>query len=313
MPDTTLPVVILLAVFCAAFLARSILVVPNQTAVILERLGRYHSTLLAGFHIIIPILDKKAYTRSLKETVLDVPAQTCITLDNVPVAIDGVIYLQVVDAQKSAYGVSDYVFGAVQLAQTTLRSSIGRMTLDKTFESRDRINQEVCSELNAATSNWGVKILRYEIRDLTPPASIMEAMERQMKAERDKRAAILQSEGDKQSRINIAEGERTSAIAISEGDKQARINRAEGQAAEILAIATATAEGLEKIKAQLDGDALAAAQLRLAEAYISEFGRLAETSNTMIIPADTASVGNMLGVVTGIIGAGKGLNTKGAR
>ncbi len=313
MPDTTLPVVILLAVFCAAFLARSILVVPNQTAVILERLGRYHSTLLAGFHIIIPILDKRAYTRSLKETVLDVPAQTCITLDNVPVAIDGVIYLQVVDAQKSAYGVSDYVFGAVQLAQTTLRSSIGRMTLDKTFESRDRINQEVCSELNAATSNWGVKILRYEIRDLTPPASIMEAMERQMKAERDKRAAILQSEGDKQSKINIAEGERTSAIAISEGDKQARINRAEGQAAEILAIATATAEGLEKIKAQLDGDALAAAQLRLAEAYISEFGRLAGTNNTMIIPADAASVGNMLGVVTGIIGAGKGLNTKGAR
>ncbi len=312
MPET-LPVLILLAAFCVIFLASGVLIVPNQTAVIVERLGRYHATLLAGFHIIIPFLDKKAYRRSLKETVLDVPAQTCITLDNVPVAIDGVIYLQVVDPQKSAYGVSDYVFGAVQLAQTTLRSSIGRMSLDKTFESRDRINQEVCSELNAATTNWGVKILRYEIRDLTPPNSIMQAMERQMKAERDKRAAILQSEGEKQSKINIAEGERSSAIAISEGEKQAQINRAEGQAAEILAVATATAEGLEKVKAQLDGDALAAAQLRLAEAYIAEFGRLAQESSTMIIPADAASVGSMLGVATGILRPGEGLNRKVSR
>ena len=246
--------------------------------------------------------------RSLKETVLDVPAQTCITSDNVSVSIDGVIYMQVVDAQKSAYGISDYVQGAVQLAQTSLRSSIGRMPLDKTFESREHINSEVCSDLNAATGSWGVKILRYEIRDLTPPSSIMEAMERQVKAEREKRAVILQSEGEKQSAINIAEGQRASAIALSEGDKMAQINRAEGEAQQILRIAQATAEGLQKIKDQLDGDAVAAAQLRLAEAYIAEFGKLAEKNNTMIIPADAASVGSMIGLVTGMLKPGQGLN-----
>ena len=214
--------VVLLALFVVAFFVKGIVIVPNQKAVIIERLGKYRTTLLAGFHVIIPIIDRKAYVRSLKETVLDVPAQTCITSDNVSVSIDGVIYMQVVDAQKSAYGISDYVQGAVQLAQTSLRSSIGRMPLDKTFESREHINSEVCSDLNAATGSWGVKILRYEIRDLTPPSSIMEAMERQVKAEREKRAVILQSEGEKQSAINIAEGQRASAIALSEGDKMAQ-------------------------------------------------------------------------------------------
>ncbi|MDO5538102.1 MAG: paraslipin, partial [Desulfovibrionaceae bacterium] len=232
------------------------------------------------------------------------------TSDNVSVSIDGVIYLQVVDPQKSAYGISDYVLGAVQLAQTSLRSSIGRMALDKTFESREHINREVCSDLNAATASWGVKILRYEIRDLTPPKSIMEAMERQVKAEREKRAMVLQSEGEKQSKINIAEGQRAAAIALSEGDKMAQINRAEGEAAQILQLAQATAEGLDQIKQQLGGDAVAAAQLRLAEAYIAEFGRLAEKSNTLIIPADAASVGSMLGLVTGMLRPGEGLNSK---
>ena len=300
--------VVLLALFVVAFFVKGIVIVPNQKAVIIERLGKYRTTLLAGFHVIIPIIDRKAYVRSLKETVLDVPAQTCITSDNVSVSIDGVIYMQVVDAQKSAYGISDYVQGAVQLAQTSLRSSIGRMPLDKTFESREHINSEVCSDLNAATGSWGVKILRYEIRDLTPPSSIMEAMERQVKAEREKRAVILQSEGEKQSAINIAEGQRASAIALSEGDKMAQINRAEGEAQQILRIAQATAEGLQKIKDQLDGDAVAAAQLRLAEAYIAEFGKLAAKNNTMIIPADAASVGSMIGLVTGMLKSGQGLN-----
>ncbi len=302
--------VVLFALLVILLCIKGIIIVPNQTAVIVERLGKYHSTLLAGFHIIIPLIEKKAYVRSLKETVLDVPAQTCITSDNVSVSIDGVIYMQVVDAQKSAYGISDYVQGAVQLAQTSLRSSIGRMPLDKTFESREHINREVCTDLNAATTTWGVKILRYEIRDLTPPSSIMEAMERQVKAEREKRAVILQSEGEKQSKINIAEGERASAIALSEGDKMAQINKAEGEAAQILKVAQATAEGLDLIKQQLNGDALAAAQLRLAETYISEFGRLARENNTMIIPADAANVGNMLGLVTGILHPGQGLNKK---
>ncbi len=299
--------VVLFALLIVGLFIKGIIIVPNQTAVIIERLGKYRTTLLAGFHVIIPVIDRKAYVRSLKEEVLDVPAQTCITSDNVSVSIDGVIYMQVVDPQKSAYGISDYVQGAVQLAQTSLRSSIGRMALDKTFESREHINREVCTDLNAATSSWGVKILRYEIRDLTPPSSIMEAMERQVKAEREKRAAILQSEGEKQSAINIAEGQRASAIALSEGDKLAQINRAEGEAAEILRIAQATAEGLEQVKNQLNGDAIAAAQLRLAEAYIVEFGKLAAKNNTMIIPADAASVGNMVGLISGILRPGEGL------
>lgn len=308
-PLNTLTVV-LFALFIVIFFMKGIIIVPNQSAVIVERLGKYRTTLLAGFHVIIPVIDRKAYVRSLKETVLDVPAQTCITSDNVSVTIDGVIYMQVIDAQKSAYGISDFVQGAVQLAQTSLRSSIGRMALDKTFESREHINAEVCSDLNAAASAWGVKILRYEIKDLTPPQTIMEAMEQQVKAEREKRAAILQSEGEKQSTINIAEGRRASAIALSEGDKLAQINRADGAAQEILRIAEATAEGLEKIKQQLDGDAVAAAQLRLAEAYITEFGKLSEKANSMIIPADAANVGNMLGVISGILKPGQGLDKK---
>ena len=311
--------IILLAVFVVFVLVKGAIVVPNQTAVIIERFGRYHKTLLAGFHVIIPFVDRQAYRRSLKENVLDVPAQTCITSDNVSVSIDGVIYLQVVDPQKSAYGISDFVLGAVQLAQTSLRSSIGRMALDKTFESRDHINQEVCSDLNAATAAWGVKVLRYEIRDLTPPRSIMEAMERQVKAEREKRAVILQSEGEKQSKINIAEGERASAIARSEGEmqalinrsegeKQSRINLAEGDAQQILRIAQATADGLASVKVQLDNDAVAAAQLKLAEQYIEAFSQLAKQGTQVIIPADVASVGGMIGTITGMLRPGQGLN-----
>ncbi len=323
------------AVFCllALFtLYKWVLIVPNQTAVVIERLGKYHDTLLAGFHLVIPWIDRVAYRRTLKENVLDVPAQTCITSDNVSITIDGVLYLRVVDPLKSAYGISDYVLAAVQLAQTSLRSAIGRMPLDKTFEAREQINQEVCEALNQATAGWGVKVLRYEIRDLQPPTSIMQAMERQVKAEREKRASVLQSEGQKQSQINIAEGERASAIARSEGEMQsminksngerqalvnrsegeklAQINRAEGEAAQILRVAQATADGLAAVKAQLGGDAAAAAQLRLSEAYIAEFGKLAKETNAVVIPAEMANIGGMVAAMTSMFKPGQGLNAK---
>lgn len=277
---------IVLLILAVVTIMAGVTIVPNQYAIVVERLGRYHSTLTAGFHVLIPFIDRKAYRRSLKEEVYDVAAQTCITADNVTVTIDGVIYLQVVDAMKSAYGIEGYVDGAIQLAQTSLRSAIGRMPLEKTFESRDEINQEVCSDLNKATAAWGVKVLRYEIRDLQPPKSITDAMERQVKAEREKRAVVLQSEGTKQSQINIAEG----------------------QAAQILRVAEATAEGLRMLREQLNGDALAAAQLKLSEQYIQQFGNIAKTNNTVIIPADMANVGSLVGAVTGMLGKGRGLN-----
>ena len=277
---------IVLLILAVVTIMAGVTIVPNQYAIVVERLGRYHSTLTAGFHVLIPFIDRKAYRRSLKEEVYDVAAQTCITADNVTVTIDGVIYLQVVDAMKSAYGIEGYVDGAIQLAQTSLRSAIGRMPLEKTFESRDEINQEVCSDLNKATAAWGVKVLRYEIRDLQPPKSITDAMERQVKAEREKRAVVLQSEGTKQSQITIAEG----------------------QAAQILRVAEATAEGLRMLREQLNGDALAAAQLKLSEQYIQQFGNIAKTNNTVIIPADMANVGSLVGAVTGMLGKGRGLN-----
>ncbi len=261
---------IVLLILAVVTIMAGVTIVPNQYAIVVERLGRYHSTLTAGFHVLIPFIDRKAYRRSLKEEVYDVAAQTCITADNVTVTIDGVIYLQVVDAMKSAYGIEGYVDGAIQLAQTSLRSAIGRMPLEKTFESRDEINQEVCSDLNKATAAWGVKVLRYEIRDLQPPKSITDAMERQVKAEREKRAVVLQSEGTKQSQINI--------------------------------------EGLRMLREQLNGDALAAAQLKLSEQYIQQFGNIAKTNNTVIIPADMANVGSLVGAVTGMLGKGRGLN-----
>lgn len=299
---------IVLLILAVVTIMAGVTIVPNQYAIVVECLGRYHSTLTAGFHVLIPFIDRKAYRRSLKEEVYDVAAQTCITADNVTVTIDGVIYLQVVDAMKSAYGIEGYVDGAIQLAQTSLRSAIGRMPLEKTFESRDEINQEVCSDLNKATAAWGVKVLRYEIRDLQPPKSITDAMERQVKAEREKRAVVLQSEGTKQSQINIAEGQKEAAIATSEGEKQAQINHAEGQAAQILRVAEATAEGLRMLREQLNGDALAAAQLKLSEQYIQQFGNIAKTNNTVIIPADMANVGSLVGAVTGMLGKGRGLN-----
>ncbi len=299
---------IVLAVFIIVVLIKTAIVVPNQSAYVVERLGRFHKVLYAGFHILVPFIDVARYKRSLKEQVLDVPKQTCITRDNVSVDIDGVLYLQIITPEKSAYGISDYEWGAVQLAQTSLRSVIGKLELDRTFEERTRINQEVVEALDAATAPWGVKVLRYEIRDITPPATVMQAMEKQMRAEREKRATIAQSEGEMQSQINLAEGAKAAAIAESEGRKQAMINQAEGEAAQIRTVANATAEGLRIVGSELGSDGVAAAQLRLAEAYIEQFGRLAKSGNSMIIPADVADAAGMVAAMTGIIKSGQGLN-----
>ncbi|MSS26921.1 paraslipin [Desulfovibrio sp. PG-178-WT-4] len=300
----------LLAVLVIIVLIKTAVVVPNQSAYVVERLGKFHKVLYAGFHLLLPFVDVTAYKRSLKEQVLDVPKQTCITRDNVSVDIDGVLYLQVITPEKSAYGISDYEWGAIQLAQTSLRSVIGKLELDKTFEERTRINQEVVEALDAATAPWGVKVLRYEIRDITPPATVMEAMEKQMRAEREKRATIAESEGEMQSQINRAEGAKAAAIAQSEGQKQAMINQAEGEAAQIRTVATATAEGLRIVGDQLGNDGVAAAQLRLAEAYINEFGKLAKTGNSMIIPADVADAAGMVATMTKIIKPGHGLSAE---
>ena len=300
----------LLAVLVIIVLIKTAVVVPNQSAYVVERRGKFHKVLYAGFHLLLPFVDVTAYKRSLKEQVLDVPKQTCITRDNVSVDIDGVLYLQVITPEKSAYGISDYEWGAIQLAQTSLRSVIGKLELDKTFEERTRINQEVVEALDAATAPWGVKVLRYEIRDITPPATVMEAMEKQMRAEREKRATIAESEGEMQSQINRAEGAKAAAIAQSEGQKQAMINQAEGEAAQIRTVATATAEGLRIVGDQLGNDGVAAAQLRLAEAYINEFGKLAKTGNSMIIPADVADAAGMVATMTKIIKPGHGLSAE---
>lgn len=295
-----------LLVLFVVVLAKAAVVVPNQSAFVLERLGKFHKVLYAGFHILVPFIDVPAYRRTLKEQVLDVPKQTCITRDNVSVDIDGVLYLQIITPEKSAYGISDYEWGAVQLAQTSLRSVIGKLELDKTFEERSRINQEVVEALDAATSPWGLKVLRYEIRDITPPKTVMEAMEKQMRAEREKRATIAESEGEMQSQINRAEGAKQAAIAKSEGDKQAVINQADAEAAQICTVATATAEGLRIVGAQLGGDGTSAAQLRLAEAYITQFGHLAKEGTSLIIPANVADAAGMVAAVTRIIKADQG-------
>ncbi|HJB67054.1 MAG TPA: paraslipin [Candidatus Mailhella merdavium] len=295
---TSIIILALLAVLLIIILLKTAKIVPNQQAYVVERLGKFRTVLYAGFHLLIPFLDVVAYKRSLKEQVLDVPKQTCITKDNVSVDIDGVLYLQVIAPEKSAYGISDYLFGSVQLAQTALRSAIGKLELDKTFEERTTINQEVVAALDAATSPWGIKVLRYEIRDITPPATVMEAMEKQMRAEREKRAVIAQSEGEMQSQINRAEGAKQAAIAESEGKMEALKNQAMGEAALIEAVAQATAEGLRLVSEQVSvPGGVAAANLRIAESWIQQFGSLAKEGTTMIIPQDLA---NLSGIVAGL-------------
>lgn len=286
---------LVLIVFVGVVLVKTAVVVPQRSEYVVERLGKYKSTIGAGFHILIPFLDKIAYKRSLKEEPIDIGAQTCITADNVTLEVDGILYIQVVDTKKSAYGIDDYHFAAAQLSQTSLRSAIGKITLDNTFEARESLNAKVVDALDEAAANWGVKVLRYEIKDIQPPRTVLEAMEKQMKAEREKRAEIARSEGDKQATINRAEGDKAEAIALSEGEKMKRINEAEGQAQEILKVAAATAEGIEKVASALSSEGgKDAANLEVAKKYIDEFGRLAKENNTMIIPSNLADVSTLV-------------------
>ena len=300
--NESLIVVGILAVVVVVLLVKTAVVVPQRSEFIVERLGKYSKSLSAGFHILIPFLDKIAYKRSLKEEVMDIPSQDCITTDNVSVSVDGVLYLQVIDSQLSCYGIDNYRLAASQLAQTTLRSVIGKIELDRTFEERESLNQQVVSSIDEAAQNWGVKVLRYEIKDITPPQSVMDAMEKQMRAEREKRAEIATSEGDRQARINRAEGLKREAIAVSEGEMQKRINEAGGQAKEIELVAAATAEGIQRIAEALNQDGgTTAANLRVAERYIAEFGKLAKTNNTMIIPASMGDVSSMVATVMSVL------------
>ncbi|MBW2563889.1 MAG: paraslipin [Deltaproteobacteria bacterium] len=312
--NESLIIVGVLAVIIIVLLIKTAVVVPQRLEYIVERLGKYSKSLSAGFHILIPFLDKVAYKRSLKEEVMDIPSQDCITTENVSVSVDGILYLQVIDSKLSAYGIDDYRVAASQLAQTSLRSVIGKIELDRTFEERESLNQQVVAAIDEAAQNWGVKVLRYEIKDITPPQTVMDAMEKQMKAEREKRAAIATSEGDRQSRINRAEGLKKEAIEVSEGEKQKRINEAEGQAKEIELIAHATAEGIKKIAESLSltgGET--AANLRVAEKYIAEFGKLAKENNTMIIPANMGDISAMVATVMSVLGHAKqGSETKSA-
>jgi regulator of protease activity HflC (stomatin/prohibitin superfamily) len=296
MTPTLIALLVLAALFVVVIIKTAV-IVPQKSEFIIERLGKYNKTLSAGFHILAPFLDRVAYKYSLKEEVLDIPSQTCITRDNVTVAVDGLIYLQVMESKLAAYGINDYRMASSQLAQTTLRSCIGKIDLDKTFEERETINRQIVDSIDQAAQAWGVKVLRYEVKDIVPPESVKKAMEAQMTAEREKRAAIAKSEGERQSTINKAEGERQNAILRSEGEKQKRINEADGRAMEILAVAKATAEGLKAIAEQLQmKGGQEAANLRVAEQYVNEFGKLAQTSNTLVIPSNVSDLAGMVTV-----------------
>ena len=277
------------------------IVVPQQNAYVMEYLGKYRKTMQAGFHILIPFVERIAYRHNLKERAVDIPEQICITRDNVQVGVDGVLYMKVLDAQRASYGIGDFIFAISQLAQTTLRSEIGKIVLDRTFEERGTINASVVMELDKASDPWGVKVLRYEIKNINPPQDVLSAMEKQMRAEREKRAVILTSEGERDAKINEAEGGKQQVIKESEASKQQKINEAEGEAEAILTVATATAEGLRRVADALQttgGDK--AMQLRIAEQYIEEFGRLAKTGNTFVVPANLSDIASMIALATGI-------------
>lgn len=295
-------VVLLLALLVLIMIGKTAVVVPQQSAYVVERLGKYAATLDAGFHILVPFIDRIRYKHSLKETAIDIPEQVCITRDNVQVAVDGILYLKVLNPQRASYGISDYHFALIQLGQTTLRSEIGKIELDRTFEERTNINIQVVNELDKASDPWGVKVLRYEIKNITPPKGVLDAMEKQMRAEREKRAVILTSEGERDAAINQAEGEKQQVIKASEAKKQQQINEAEGAASAILAIAQATAEGLRKVAEtiQIPGGQ-EAVQLRVAEQYITQFGELAKTTNTLILPATVSDVGSMIALAMSAI------------
>ena len=276
-------------------------VVPQRTAFIVERLGKYRGTLLAGFQVIIPFFDKVAYKHTLKEQAIDVASQICITRDNIAVEVDGILYLQVVDPKKASYGIDNYRFASIQMAQTTMRSVIGKLELDKTFEERDIINTSIVEAVDKASDPWGVKVSRYEVKNITPPQSIKDAMEKQMRAEREKRAVIAESEGEKQAKINVAEGSKQESIKKSEGEKQKRINEAEGKAKEIEFVALATAKGIREIAAAInEPGGVDAVNLRVAEQYLKEFGNLAKENNTLIIPSNLSDISSIIASATSV-------------
>ena len=310
-----LVVFFVLAVLVLIIIAKTAIVVPQQSAFVVERLGRYSGTLSAGFHVLLPFVDTIRYRHSLKEMAVDIPAQVCITRDNVQVGVDGVLYMKVLNPERASYGISDYMFAISQLAQTTLRSEVGKIDLDKTFEERTNINTSVVSELDKASESWGVKVLRYEIKNITPPHDILAAMEKQMRAEREKRAVILTSEGTRDAAINTADGVKQEVIKASEARKQQQINEAEGQASAILAVATATAEGIRRVAESIKMDGgYEAVQLRVAEQYIGQFGELAKKSTTLVLPANVADVGSMIALaMTAIKAEGAGPATPPAR
>ncbi len=299
-------VLIALAFFLIIIFLKTIRIVPQRSAFIVERLGKYKTTFDAGFHILIPFIDKVGYKLSLKEHAMDVESQQCITRDNIAVEVDGILYLQVIDPKKAAYGIDNYRFASTQIAQTTMRSIIGKLELDRTFEERETINASIVEAVDMASDPWGVKVTRYEVKNITPPQSIKDAMEKQMRAVREKRAVIAESEGEKQAKINVAEGEKQKLIKTSEGEKQKRINEAEGRAAEIEKVAMATALGIREISSAINEEGgKDAVNLRIAEQYLTEFGKLADENNTMIIPSNLADISSIIATATSVFEGSK--------
>ena len=299
--DMTLIVTMAFTVLAIIILLKTAVIVPQQSAFVVEKLGKFSRKLDAGFHFLFPFLDRVAYKHTLKEQAVDIDEQICITRDNVQVGVDGVLYMQVLDPARASYGIGNYLFAIAQLAQTTLRSEIGKIDLDRTFEERGSINSNVVSELDKASDPWGVKVLRYEIKNINPPHDVLSAMEKQMRAEREKRAVILTSEGERDAKINEAEGEKQRVIKESEAAKTQQINEADGEAQAILAVATATAEGLRQVAASMVvAGGAEAMQLRVAEQYIGEFGKLAKTGNTYVVPANLTDLTSMMALATDI-------------
>ena len=302
--SASLIVLLVLALFVLFVVYRTAVVVPQQSAYVVERLGRYHATLNAGFHLLFPFIDVIRYRHSLKETAWDIAAQVCITRDNVQVGVDGILYLKVLNPERASYGISDYLFAITQLAQTTLRSEVGKIDLDRTFEERGTINTQVVSELDKASEAWGVKVLRYEIKNITPPQDVLAAMEKQMRAEREKRAVILTSEGQRDAAINNAEGAKQQVIKASEASRQQQINEAEGQAQAILAVAGATAEGIRRVADAIRTDGgMEAVQLRVAEQYVEQFGNLAKSTTSVIVPASVSDMAGMIAAAMKVFGS----------
>ena len=296
----------------AFFVFKAIVVVPQQSAYVVERLGKFYAVLDAGVHFIVPFVDRVAYKHSLKEQAIDIPEQMCITRDNVQVGVDGVIYVQVLDPKQASYGVENYLFAVTQLAQTAMRSEIGKLDLDETFKERERMNAAIVQAVDEAASAWGVKVLRYEIKNITPPKTVLEAMERQMKAEREKRAEILESEGKKQATINIAEAEKKRVVLESEAEMEKKINEAKGQAEAIREVAHATAEGIREIaKAIQEKGGVEAVNLRIAEKLVEQFGNLAKETNTLILPADFGNLASLIAGITSVVkSTGKKTNSR---